>query len=262
MDKLPELTVVKIGGNLIDNEIVLASFLKSFSNIPGIKLLVHGGGKMATDLSKKMGLIPKMINGRRITDAETLKIITMVYGGYINKNIVARLQAVKCNAIGLSGADANTVIAVKRPVDTIDYGFAGDVKTVQADIIKKLLDANLTPVFCAITHNTKGLLLNTNADTMAAVIAGAMTRYFKVSLCYCFEKPGVLADIHDHQSVIPIINSENYTTLLDNGIITEGMIPKLYNCFDALKKKVESVKIGGIDMFNANKANTFTIVQL
>lgn len=238
------LKVIKIGGNIIDDEKALALFLKGFAKLEGPKLLVHGGGKLATQLSKKMNVPVKMNGGRRITDEATLDIITMVYAGKINKTIVAQLQANDCNAIGFSGADGNTIVSDKRPVKTVDYGFAGDIKQVKTTTLKLLLDNNITPVFCAITHDKKGQLLNTNADTIASELAIGFLKHFKTELYYCFEKNGVLKDILDEHSVIKNINTNTYQTLIKDGIIANGMLPKLSNCFNAIHKNVAKVYIG------------------
>ncbi|WP_040280189.1 acetylglutamate kinase [Psychroserpens damuponensis] len=251
------IKVIKIGGNIIDNKEVLATFLKSFATISGPKVLVHGGGKLASKLAKQMNIPVKMNEGRRITDAETLDIITMVYAGKINKNIVAQLQANNCNAIGFSGADGNTIVSIKRPIKTIDYGFAGDVKKVNTKALEVLLNNTITPVFCAITHDTNGQLLNTNADTIASELAIGLSSIFNTELYYCFEKNGVLKDIEYEDSVIENINTKSYKTLKENNIIFEGMLPKLNNCFHAINKNVQKVCIGKSDMlFNFNNKHT------
>lgn len=255
------LSVVKIGGNVIDNEAELAKFLTLFANMKGPKILVHGGGKLATRMAANLGIESKLVGGRRITDAQSLKVITMVYGGLTNKKIVAGLQAKSCNAIGLSGADGNTIQAHKRPVKEIDYGFAGDVDGVHSVTIKTLLDAGLVPVFCALTHDGKGQLLNTNADTIASEISIGMSQDFATILYYCFEKKGVLMDVSDENSVIKHINEKSYKELLDNNIIIDGMLPKLENCFHALHKNVAKVCIGDISMIESN-SSLFTTITL
>ena len=239
-----KLTIVKIGGNIINDSNNLLSFLKDFSKIKGLKILVHGGGRKATEMANKLGLEPKMVDGRRITDEANLEVVTMIYAGLLNKNIVARLQESNCNAIGLTGADANLILSHKRVVKDVDYGFAGDVDTVNSSVIKILVDNHLTPVFCAITHDKKGQLLNTNADTIASEIASAMCDVFDVELIYCFEKKGVLADTNDDDSVIERIDSRSYLQLKEKGIIAEGMLPKIDNCFYALQNGVAKVVIG------------------
>ena len=238
------LKVVKIGGNIIDNQEVLSSFLHDFSKIDGPKVLVHGGGKLATRMANQIGVEVKMVDGRRITDDDTLDIITMVYGGKINKDIVANLQKNHCNAIGLTGADANTISSIKRPVQKIDYGWVGDVVGVDYHILKTFVDANLTPVFCAITHDGNGHLLNTNADTIASELAIGLSYYFEVELYYCFEKEGVLKNVSDSNSIIPDINKIKYESLVTEGVIADGMLPKMKNCFHALDNGVNEVHIG------------------
>lgn len=253
----PQLSIIKIGGNVIENKEELSKFLLSFSKMRGFKILVHGGGKLATQLAAQLGLESKMYQGRRITDADGLKVITMVYAGLTNKNIVARLQANGCNAIGLSGADADTIRAHKRPVKDIDYGFAGDIDKVDHKILSQLLNAGLTPVFCAMTHDGKGQLLNTNADTVASEVAIGMGKIYETTLYYCFEKPGVLTDVDNSRSVIVHIDSKSYKKLLDQKIIADGMLPKMENCFHALRNNVSKVCIGDITMLDP-KSTLFT----
>ena len=255
------INIVKIGGNVIENDQELDAFLDVFAQIPEPKILVHGGGKLATQMATDLKIPVKMTQGRRITDAETLGVITMVYGGKVNKNMVAQLQAKNCNAIGLSGADGNTILSIKRPVKEVDFGFVGDVVAVNADVILSLLSAGLTPVFCAITHDKNGQLLNTNADTIACEIARALTETYKVTLNYCFEKAGVLKDVSDEKSVIKKIDSKKYAALVENGTVSEGMLPKLHNCFYALQGGVERVKLGKPTMLNPN-ATEFTSLKL
>ncbi len=256
-----KLSIVKIGGNVIENKQELSTFLKAFSKIEDPKILVHGGGKLATELGKKIGIESKLVNGRRITDIESLELITMVYGGLVNKNIVANLQSLNCNAIGLSGADANTIQAHKRPVKDIDFGYVGDIDNINASTIYKLITANLTPVFCAISHNQKGQLLNTNADTIASEIAIAMSSLYTTTLFYCFEKKGVLLDISNENSVVKQLNTNTYKKLLDSKVIADGMLPKLENCFNALHKKVTTVCIGDVSMLQKN-ATLYTSITL
>lgn len=251
------LKVIKIGGNIIDNEQALDAFIEAFSKIEGPKILVHGGGKLATKLAEQMGVTVKMDAGRRLTDAVTLDIITMVYAGKINKNLIAKLQANKCNAIGFSGADGNTIVSKKRPIKDIDYGFAGDVVRVNTDALEVLLNNKITPVFCAITHDENGQLLNTNADTIASALAIGFAKIYQTELYYCFEKNGVLQDVNDADSVIENINSDNYKTLISDGVITDGMLPKLNNCFHAIENNVYKVCIGKPEMvFNLNNKHT------
>ncbi|WP_148870111.1 acetylglutamate kinase [Tenacibaculum adriaticum] len=255
------LKIIKIGGNIIDNEQVLDDFLKQFSLIKGLKILVHGGGKLATQLAEKTGVRVNMVDGRRITNLETLDIITMVYAGKINKNIVAKLQAFHCNAIGFTGADGNSIISTKRPVKEIDFGFVGDVEKVNTKTLQILLEHKVTPVFCAITHDNNGQLLNTNADTIASELAIGFAKDFKTELYYCFEKNGVLKDINDDFSVIENINLENYQKLIDTKVISDGMLPKLNNCFHAIKNNVEKICIGKPEMLFKQKIKCTTIKQ-
>lgn len=256
-----KLSLVKIGGNVLENKDELSKFLQFFSELEGLKILVHGGGKLATELGNKLGIKAQMVGGRRITDAQSLEVITMVYGGLVNKNIVAQLQARNCNAIGLSGADANTIKSHKRPVGEIDFGFVGDVESVNAGNIQSLLQGGFTPVFCAITHDGKGQLFNTNADTIASEIAIGMSELYTTTLYYCFEKKGVLLDISNDDSVIKNINSNSYHDLLQKKIIADGMLPKLENCFHALQKNVNKVCIGEISMLRPT-STLFTTITL
>ncbi|PQJ78511.1 acetylglutamate kinase [Polaribacter porphyrae] len=256
---MQKLSIIKIGGNIIEDETSLDAFLKLFSNLEGKKILVHGGGKRATSIASKLGIESKMVNGRRITDKETLEVITMVYGGLVNKNIVAKLQANNTNAIGLTGADINSIQSDKRPIKEIDFGFVGDVKKVNHTNIDKLIQADFTPVFCAITHDGNGQLLNTNADTITSTIAVEMSEIYDTSIYYCFELNGVLQDLNDKESVIKNINSATYKELLKDKIIIDGMIPKIDNCFDALKNGVQKVYIGNASMITKEKDNFTTI---
>jgi acetylglutamate kinase len=254
------LKIIKIGGNIIDNNKALATFLSAFSKLEGLKILVHGGGKLATQLAKQMNIPVKMNEGRRITDSDTLDIITMVYAGKINKNIVAQLQVNNCNSIGFSGADGNSIVSVKRSIQPIDYGFVGDVKKVNTKTLEVLLNNNITPVFCAITHDENGQLLNTNADTIASELAIGFAKQFKTELYYCFEKNGVLKDINDDDSVIKSINTATYQNLIAYGIIADGMLPKLNNCFHAINNNVNKVCIGKPEMlFETN--TLYTTIQ-
>lgn len=255
------LKVVKIGGNIIDDAIALDEFLENFAKLESPKILIHGGGKLATKLAHQMHIEVKMKEGRRITDKATLEIITMIYAGKINKGIIAKLQANKCNAIGFSGADGNSIISVKRPVMKIDFGFVGDIVKVNTETVNLLLNNNLTPVFCAITHDSNGQLLNTNADTIASELAIAFAGIFNVELYYCFEKKGVLKDINNDDSIIEKINSKNYQSLIDQGLIIDGMLPKLVNCFNAIKNNVKKVCVGRSEMlFNPN--SKFTTIEI
>ena len=231
MDKL---FIIKIGGNIIDDEIKLSSFLKDFASLDAKKILVHGGGKLATKLAEKLGVEQKLVDGRRITDGETLKIVTMVYAGYINKNIVAQLQSYDCNAIGLCGADGDSILAHKRDHPVIDYGFVGDIDAINTNLLKSLLEQNISIVFASLTHDQKGQLLNTNADTIAQEVAKALSSSYEVQLIYSFEKAGVLLDANDDNTVIPAINPSTYQQLKSKQKIFAGMIPKLDNAFAAI----------------------------
>jgi acetylglutamate kinase len=256
-----KIYVVKIGGNVIDDEANLASFLHSFAALDGAKILVHGGGKLATQMAAQLNIPQQMIDGRRITDADTLKIVTMVYAGYINKNIVAKLNALKLFAIGLSGTDGNLMKAHKRQHPTIDYGFVGDIDSVDADLLTKFVQKNFCPIIAPITADSEGNLLNTNADTMAQEIAQAVSRDFEVHLIYCFEKAGVLRDVEDESSLITSITKSNFQQLVDEKVIFAGMLPKLQNAFVALDKGVSKVTIGKWDMLDAiTKGNTGTTI--
>lgn len=242
---MQQLNVIKIGGNVIDNAAELDDFLQDLSILKQPFVLIHGGGKLATQLAKTLKIPQEMVNGRRITNTETLKIATMVYAGLINKNIVAGLQKHQINAIGLSGADANIITAKKRPTTPIDFGFVGDVSysDIQHKTLQFLINHGLTPVICAITHDGKGQLLNTNADTIAAQIAVSLSTVFDVNLIYCFEKNGVLLNSNDDKSVIAEINQKDFEHFRENKIIIEGMLPKLENCFFALRNDVKKVRI-------------------
>lgn len=241
---MKRLTVIKIGGNIIDDAGKLSAFLKDFAAIRGNKILVHGGGKLATRLAADLGVEQQLVDGRRITDAETLKIVTMVYAGYINKNIVAQLQALGCNAVGLCGADGNLVQARKRSHPAIDYGFVGDVVAVHTPLAEGLLAQGISPVLCPITHNSEGQLLNTNADTIAQEAAKAFSAGYEVQLVYSFEKAGVLMNAEDETTVIGAINRASYQQLKADGVIFAGMLPKLDNAFAALDSGVRKVTIG------------------
>jgi len=254
-----KIAIIKIGGNIIDNEENLASFLNAYAAVEGKKILIHGGGKLATKMAADLNIPQQMVDGRRITDAATLKIVTMVYAGYINKNIVAALQSKNIQALGICGADANIIRAHKRINASTDYGFVGDIDVVDSKQIVKLLEAGLSLVVAPITHDGAGQLLNTNADTMAQAIATAISSIYEVSLVYSFEKKGVLTDIQDNDSVIPVIDSEKYTSMKATGQVNEGMIPKLDNAFEALQKGVSRVIIGDaldIEKLIAGKAGT------
>jgi acetylglutamate kinase len=241
---MESLYVVKIGGNIIDDEQLLSSFLEKFADIRSKKILIHGGGKLATRMAEKMGIPQQMIDGRRLTDAETLKIVTMVYAGYINKNIIARLQSLQCNALGITGADGNSILSHKRHKAGIDYGFAGDIDQVNVSWFIQLLLNGQTLVVAPITHDGKGQLLNTNADTIAQEIAKSLSSFFEVTLIYSFEKAGVLKDVENENSVIEKLHLGYYNELKETEKIFAGMIPKLDNAFKAIEAGVQKVVIG------------------
>jgi acetylglutamate kinase len=239
----PYLTLVKIGGNIIDNPAACVAFLRAFAQIASPKILVHGGGKIATQTAAKLGIETQMVDGRRITDQAMLDVVTMVYGGLVNKNLVAQLQALDCNAIGLTGADAGIIRSVKRPVKDIDYGFVGDIEEVKRGQMESLLRSDLVPVIAPLTYSSEGLLLNTNADTMASAVAVALARSYNVNLVYCFEKKGVLSNPDDDEAVIPSLTPAIYADYKASGAINKGMIPKLDNAFRALEAGVGRVTI-------------------
>ncbi|MDF9828918.1 acetylglutamate kinase [Parabacteroides sp. PF5-6] len=238
-----KLTLVKVGGKIVEEDDTLRQLLKDFSLIEGHKVLVHGGGRSATKLAAQLGIESRMVDGRRITDAEMLKVVTMVYGGLVNKAIVAGLQALHVNALGLTGADMNLMRSEKRPVTTVDYGFVGDVKEVNADLLASLISQGVVPVLAPLTHDKQGSLLNTNADTIAGEAAKALAKHFEVTLMFCFEKKGVLLDENDDESVIPEINRQDFRRYVETGVIQGGMIPKLENAFQAIDAGVAAVVI-------------------
>lgn len=258
-----DISVIKIGGNVIDHPENSIRFLKVFSKFPGKKILVHGGGVLASRIGKSLGIEPKMHQGRRITDLETLDLVTMVYAGLINKNLVAQLYTYGQQAIGLTGADGNAILSHKRPVKEVDYGYVGDVEQVHTELLESLLQQAIAPVFSAITHDGKGQLLNTNADTIASEIATALAKKHKVNLYFCFDKTGVLMDATNESSLIPLINEDIYKELLRDQVIHSGMIPKLENAFKALKKGVNYVWLGLPDnLLLASKGkNAGTIIE-
>ncbi|MEJ7740380.1 MAG: acetylglutamate kinase [Chitinophagaceae bacterium] len=243
---MEKLFVIKIGGNVIDDDVSLASFLESFSGISEKKILVHGGGKIATKIGEQLGIPSNYISGRRITDEHTIDLVTMVYGGLINKKIVARLQSVHCNAIGLTGADANALVANRRPVQEIDYGFVGDLDRSKFDIEpwRLFLQHGMVPVVAPLTHDGNGLMLNTNADTIASALAVGLSTQYNVRLIYCFEKKGVLEDMTDENSVIRLITKESYMELKNSRKIFAGILPKIENAFAAIEAGVKEVLIG------------------
>ncbi len=244
--QMEKLFVIKIGGNVIDDPGQLNSFLTAFSEIKSKKILVHGGGKIATSIGNKLGIQSKYVDGRRITDDETIDLVTMVYGGLVNKKIVAQLQAKNCNSLGVTGADANLLPAKKRVVKEIDYGWVGDLddKDISPENWNFFLENGLTPVVAALTHDQQGHVLNTNADTIASVIAVNLAAFYNVELVFCFEKNGVLLDVEDENSVIENINPENYLSLKKTNKLFAGILPKIDNAFDAINKGVNEVFIG------------------
>ena len=254
------LTIIKVGGKIVEEPESLKQLLTDFSLIVGCKVLVHGGGRSATALAAQLGIESKMVNGRRVTDEEMLKVVTMVYGGLVNKKIVAGLQALGVNALGLTGADLNYMRSEKRPIAEVDYGFVGDVKQVDADILSDLISKSVVPVLAPLTHDKKGNLLNTNADTIAGEAAKALARYFEVTLMYCFEKKGVLMNETDEDSIVENINPATFEKLVAEGIISGGMIPKLENAFEALKSGVKQVIITRADLIK--KKNSGTSIKL
>lgn len=249
---MEKLTVIKVGGKIVEEEDSLKKLLADFSAIEGKKVLVHGGGRSATAIAAQLGIESKMVNGRRITDAETLKVVTMVYAGLVNKTIVARLQALGVNALGLTGADLNYMRSDKRPVKEVDYGFVGDVKEVNSELLADLISKGVVPVLAPLTHDKQGNMLNTNADTIAGEAAKALSKHFDVTLMYCFEKKGVLMDENDDDSVIPEITRPLFDQYVENGVIQGGMIPKLENSFDAISAGVTKVVITKASEINGN----------
>lgn len=244
---MEKLTIVKVGGGILENPAQLDALVDRFAQIGGHKILVHGGGKVATQMAKQLGIETQMIEGRRITSTEMLEVVLMVYGGLINKKVVAKLQAKQCNAAGFTGADANILVAEKRPVKTIDYGWVGDVKHINAEAVRGLLAQGIVPVVAPLTHDGQGNLYNTNADTMASVLAAAMSSTYQVHLWYCFEKPGVLTDANNDASVIEELSPELYQSYQASGVIADGMIPKLDNGFSALNQGTHEVIIGATE---------------
>lgn len=254
--KMERLTIIKVGGKIVEEERTLVQLLEGFSKIEGRKVLVHGGGRSATAMATRLGIESQMVNGRRITDAETLKVVTMVYAGLVNKNIVARLQAMDVNALGLTGADLNYMRSEKRPVKEVDYGFVGDVKEVNADLLADLIHKGVVPVLAPLTHDKRGNMLNTNADTIASEAAKALTKHFEVTLVYCFEKKGVLMNENDDESVIPEITRPMFEKYVADGVIQGGMIPKLENSFEAINAGVSRVVITKADNLGESAGTT------
>ena len=254
------ITVVKIGGNVVDNPEALSRFVDDFAALEGPKILVHGGGKEATRLSARLDIPTTMIEGRRVTTRETLDVVTMVYAGLINKRIVSALQSRGCNAIGLSGADGNIIPATRRPATPIDYGFVGDIDAakINTDFLATLLNSGIVPVFCAIMHDGAGSLLNCNADSVASAVAVAASRIAPARLIFCFEKDGVLTDVDNPDSLIESVTGESYRILKENGVVNKGMIPKIDNAFAAISQGVSSVTIKHSDNLLKERGTTIT----
>ena len=242
-----KITIIKVGGKIVEEQDSLAALLDRFSAIEGNKVLIHGGGRSATRMAERLGIESRMVGGRRITDSDTLQVVTMVYGGLVNKTIVAQLQARGVNALGLTGADCNIIKAHKRPVGEIDYGFVGDVDKADGLMLSRLIGQGIVPIVAPLTHDGNGNLLNTNADTMAAETAKALSAHYDTRLIYCFEFPGVMRDPDDADSLIPTITRESYRTLLADGIVSGGMVPKIDNAFNAIDNGVGEVIITRAD---------------
>lgn len=247
-----KLTLVKVGGKIVEEPQSLKQLLADFAKIEGYKVLVHGGGRSATAIAAKLGIESTMINGRRVTDEETLKVVTMVYGGLVNKQIVSGLQAIGVNALGLTGADLDYMRSEKRPVKEVDYGYVGDVKNVNASILADLIAKDVVPVLAPLTHDGNGNMLNTNADTIAGEAAKSLSTFFDVTLMYCFEKKGVLANENDDESVISNITPTVFNQLVNEGVISGGMIPKLENAFEAINAGVKEVIITRADLIHTD----------
>ncbi len=250
---MKKLTVIKIGGKLLDNESAWKAAMDDFTKVECAKILVHGGGKMASEICQKLGIQPKMIEGRRITDGATLNVATMVYAGLLNKKLVSYLQFKACNAVGFSGADGNLILSEKRPVGEIDFGWVGDVKTINTTLISNLLAQGIVPIFCAITHDGQGQLLNTNADTIASILAANLAKEYQTTLKFCFEKNGVLQDPLDDASYFKKLSKIVYLQKKDEGVISAGMIPKIDNALAAKQAMVYKVMICGVEGIPALK---------
>lgn len=251
-----KLTIVKVGGKIVEDSASLEALLAEFSGVEGKKMLVHGGGRSATQLAARLGIETKMVDGRRITDGDMLEVVTMVYGGLVNKRIVAALQAIGLNAVGLTGVDMDIVRSRKRPAGEVDYGWVGDVRAVDSRAVATLIENGYCPVVAPLTHDGAGHLLNTNADTMAGEMAAAMAERYEVTLMFCFEKSGVLADADDEGSVIPVITPASYQKLKDGGVVSGGMIPKLDNALACVARGVASVVITRADRISSPDAGT------
>lgn len=258
INRMEKLTIIKVGGKIVEEQASLDQLLDDFAQIPGHKMLVHGGGRSATRIATQLGIETKMVDGRRITDSNMLNVVTMVYGGLVNKNIVANLQARHINALGLTGADMNVIESHKRQPNPIDFGYVGDVDRVDGQRLSQLIDSGIVPVMAPLTHNRQGELLNTNADTIASEVAKAMTPYYNVTLMFCFEKAGVLQDENDESTIIPHINAADFKRLVDNGTIQGGMIPKIQNALDAVKAGVKEVIITKATAIDGNRGTIIT----
>ena len=248
-----KITVIKVGGKIVEEQATLAGLLNRFAAIEGNKVLIHGGGRSATRIAAQLGIESRMVDGRRTTDREMLEVVTMVYGGLVNKNIVAGLQARGINALGLTGADCNIIRAHKRPVKSVDYGFVGDVEAADGAMLSKFIEQGITPIVAPLTHDGKGNLLNTNADTMAAETAKALAAHYDVTLIYCFEFPGVMRNPEDESSLIATITRESYAALLADGTVSGGMIPKIDNAFNAIESGVGRVIITRADAIDGTQ---------
>jgi len=255
---MEKLTIIKVGGKIVEVQQSLNQLLNDFVDIPGNKLLVHGGGRSATQIAAQLGIETKMVDGRRVTDAEMLKVVTMVYGGLVNKNIVAQLQARQINAMGLTGADLNVIRSHKRQPNPIDFGFVGDVDKVDGERLTQLISTGIVPIMAPLTHNGEGNLLNTNADTIAGEVAKALTPYYNVTLIFCFEKAGVLQDENDESTVIPHINAADFKRLVDDGTIQGGMIPKIQNALEAIDAGVKEVIITKATAIDGSRGTKIT----
>ncbi len=256
---MDRLTIIKVGGKIVENESDLDKLLTEFLKVSGYKILVHGGGRTATTIASQLGYETKMVEGRRITDKNMLDVVTMVYAGLVNKKIVAKLQALGRNSIGLTGADLDTIRAKKRPVATIDYGFVGDVEEVNTSELRLVINENVIPVFAPLTHDGAGQLLNTNADTIASKLASELASFFNVNLMYCFEKKGVLANEDDEDSVIPELTKSEFLRLKETGAINSGMIPKLDNGFNAKINGVVNVIVTNAESISSGKGTRLTL---
>jgi len=244
---MEQVNVIKVGGAVVENAHTLAQLLADFSALPGAKVLVHGGGRSATQVAANLGIESQMVGGRRITDEAMLRVVTMVYGGLVNKNVVARLQALGVQALGLTGADADLIRSHRRPVGEVDYGWVGDVDRVRGDLLATLIRQGIVPVVAPLTHDGEGHMLNTNADTIASEVACALTPFFDVTLTFCFEKRGLLRNPDDEESVVPFVSETDFARLKAEGVVSGGMVPKLENAFQAIRQGVRSVVITRAD---------------